>query len=34
MTKKTMKFTKDVKNGIVPIKNPKTLENKIHSRDS
>jgi hypothetical protein len=34
MTKKTMKFTKAMKNGIVPTKNPEILKSKIHSKNS
>jgi hypothetical protein len=33
VTKKTMKFTRAVKNGVTPIENPETLKRKIHSRD-
>jgi hypothetical protein len=33
MTKKTMKFTGVVENGVTLIENPKTLERKIHSRN-
>ncbi len=28
-----MKFTKAMKNGIAPTKNPETLKNKIHYKD-
>jgi len=34
MTKKTIKLIRAVKNGVVPIKNPETVKNKIHFKNS